>query len=766
MAARLQMKLGVVPAPDRLLDSPDTVVVVEPSVGAVGRSKGSLYLLVTSAIPGNRARDATRLVAETIRDEYYYDESAGVRICLAKAIGLANKKLGHVRDRYGLGQDPIRGPVGIGIAVVRVNELYVVTVGPAEAYLIRGARLSTLPDPDRARGLPTQDLEPEVWRGEMAVGDSLVLVSPNVVSKLGVDELKDALVTLHPQSAMEHLHDRFSAADGHGSDAAIAIEATEVAPTHRTKTLVPVRPPEPLAGTPDHSPIPLADEVASGVVAMQAGAVRARSAAGGAFGRLIVRLQDLLPHRGTAGGQLTAYSARRDRQRRAAVALLAFVAVAFTLGTFVWVAAGSKPRQQVSSFVTGQRALDQAKAEVDQVFGVGIDLVADDPRKAHDLLVDAWAKLQAAEASGIPTASTSRLRGQVTAGIDQLAKMVDVIGRIRFTFPTKPAVDLQTLVLGPDGAAFVLDHATKAVYRIDLAADPKTVKAQVIFKSGTKTRAGTPAEPRFLSTGGPDLLMLDAKNVLWRWRPADKKGRGTVAKIPVKDSAGWGSDVRAIGTYLRNPSLGLYNLYVVDPSAQQILSYPPAADGGGYPAGPSPWLSAQRDVSGFDSLYIDGDLYVVDHGQVVRYVAGKSGDWTPKAPDDTLLRPTPDYSEIGSSAPRKQGTIYAYDRPNQRLVALDKSSGDVIRQYRIAPDSSLPGFGDMRSFVVVPGADELPDTIVWVDANRILSATLNPVGAAGGPGASGSPGPAASGSPSRSPSASGRPSGSPGASAP
>ena len=95
----------------------------------------------------------------------------------------------------------------------------------------------------------------------MTVGDSLVLISPNIVAQLGADELKDAMVTLHPQSAMEHLHQRFRAADGAGSDGAIAFEATEVAPTTRGRTLVPVRPAEPLAGAPDRSPIPLADNV-------------------------------------------------------------------------------------------------------------------------------------------------------------------------------------------------------------------------------------------------------------------------------------------------------------------------------------------------------------------------------------------------------------------------------------------------------------------------------------------------------------------------
>ena len=153
------------------------------------------------------------------------------------------------------------GPVGVAVAVVRGRELYVATVGPAEAYLIRQARLSTLPDPNRDRGLPVEGLEPEVWRGELSVGDSLCLVSANIVAKIGTDALKDALVTLHPQSAIEHLHARFVAADGKGSDGALAFEANEVGATYKSKSLVPVRPAEPLAGAPDKSPIPLADTV-------------------------------------------------------------------------------------------------------------------------------------------------------------------------------------------------------------------------------------------------------------------------------------------------------------------------------------------------------------------------------------------------------------------------------------------------------------------------------------------------------------------------
>ena len=168
--------------------------------------------------------------------------------------------------------------------MVRGNELYVATVGPAEAYLIRQARLSTLPDPHRDRGLPTAELEPEIWRGEISVGDSLVLVSANLVARIGPDELKDAMVTLHPQSAMEHLHHRFVASDGTGSDGAVAFEATEVAATPEAAH---ARPGE-AAGADGRcarqSPIPLADGVERRRRGRPGGRDARALAAGGLFG--------------------------------------------------------------------------------------------------------------------------------------------------------------------------------------------------------------------------------------------------------------------------------------------------------------------------------------------------------------------------------------------------------------------------------------------------------------------------------------------------
>jgi hypothetical protein len=733
MALRLQMKLGVLAEPDRLVDSPDTVLAVEPTVGSQARSKGQLYLLVTSMVPGAKAREATRLVADAIRHEYYYDESAGIRVCLVKAILAANKRLAHARERTVLGHPESGAPIGVAIAVVRDHELYVATVGPAEAYLSRGARLSTLPDPHRERGLPTEGLEPDVWRGEIAVGDQLVLASPNVMARLGPEELKDALVTLHPQPAMEHLHRRFVESGGTGSDGAIVLEAAEVAVTRSGRTLVPVRPPEPLAGAPDRSPIPLADTVSGGVAAAQAGARRARLAAGGAAGRLILRLQDALPSRSPAPRRVTPLGARRETQQRAAVAILVFVAVAGSVGLGASLLGDRTPPDAViASVEAGQLALEQARENLDRVFGPGVDLVANDPGKAEPLLEDTLVQLDAAAAAGISTALLNPLRAEAIAGLDRLYGMVEVTATDVFTFPADAGVDLSGLVRGPDGAPYVLDPATASVYRINLA--EKTAIA--IFRDGTHAAGSVEAAPVMMTVGGPDLLVLDVKNVLWRWRPADEAGLGTTTKVKVTGSAEWGDDLRAIGTFLREASSGLYNFYIVDPSEMEILAYTPAADGSGFPAAPAKRLTTPRPVDGVTWLYIDGDIWIADGGAILRVVAGTTDGWAAAPLTDGLLRNAPVYAAVVSGSERRSGRLYGYDPANQRVVAFFKSTGEYVEQYRLA--GTATDWADARGWYVEPGIADAPDTIVWITGGAIRRAVLEPVTSA--PGSTGTEG--------------------------
>lgn len=758
MAVRLQLKLGAVTDQDRLPDSPDTVVVVEPSVGSVARSKGNLYLLVTSRNPGNRAREATRLVAETVRNEYYYDESAGIRQCLMKVLGIANKRLAHQRDRFGLAhQADGTGPIGVAVAVVRGREMYVATVGPAEAYLIRQARLSTLPDPNGERGLPANELEPEVWRGELSVGDSLCLVSANLMSRVGTDALKDALVTLHPQSAVEHVHARFVAADGRGSDGAVAFEATEVGATFKARTLVPVRPAEPLAGAPDRSPIPLADSVTAGAAAIGAGASRARDATTSRLGRLVWWVQDQLPKREGGSTKVTTTSSRMETQRRAAIALLSFVAVAATLviGIYAWGGGQHQPDREIKSITIAQQAFEEAQTALAKLNTSGVDLIADDPTQALQLLRTAYDQLAKAQAAGYPIAEITPLRATVMAGLDRLYGVVNVATTDVFTFPASAgAVQLTGLVRDRFGVPYVLDTGTKTVWRID----PVKKTATPILKSGQKTSFGKIADPKILTAGFPDVLILDAKNVLWRWRPLDSSGKGTLVKINVSGSATWGTDVKVLATFVSNFSAAFYKLYVADPSEQNIMVFSPNNDGSGYSSAPTRRLATDRPVDQITALLIDGDIFATEGGALERLIP--AGSWKPGTLSDTDLRPTSTYTFVDSpnnadgSYSKGTGILYAFDSANHRVVAFKKSDGSYVAQYQLA--NGATDWTDLRDLLVVPGiTTDIPSTLWWISSTGLHASLLQAVPS----GATASPSPSSSPSTTPKPGTTSRPAG-------
>jgi hypothetical protein len=742
MAVRLHLKIGIVPGSDRLATSPDALIHREPETGSAIRTKGNLYGLVCARPgTGGRVAEVAAAVAETIKERYYYDESAGIPVCLQKSVLAANQQLRHGRDGGGIPA----GSLGVCVAVVRGHELYVATIGDADAYLVRQARLLVLPDEDRGDGLPAPgDPRVDVWRGEIAVGDSLLLVAGNVTRMVGDEEYKNALVTLHPQSAVEHLHHLFVAAGGDGSDTILALEAGEAPVTHAEHRLVPVRPAEPLAGQPTRSPIPGADPLANAAAAMSERLQDMRASVGGAVAGIVGRLFDLLPRQDARYRRITPLASRRDSQRRAGVAVLSLLGFFVAVGIGLWILGGALPGHdgQIDHVNAGEEALAAAQREVAQVFEGGL-IAADEPR-ALGLLRQAWTDLQTAADLGVASGTLSPLKTKVSGGLDIIYKVRAVTTTVLVDLTAEsPNADVRDLVHGPDGAAYLLDHAISSIIRVDLA----TGVASLIVTKGDQDAAGNKiGEPWMLARAGPEVFILDVDADLWRWRPSDAKGHGTLARLRLGGETALGTDVKGMATYARSAASGLF-LYVIDPSSKQVLRFAPAADGSGYPAAASSYLAAPTEVSSFSQIFIDGDVYLLALDRVVRYQQGLIDSFQLAAPPDAEdLRQGHDYRYMAASDVRGEGRLWLWDAEHARVLVFSKSTGGYLEQFRAAPAAT--SLEALHGMFMTEG-EGTPAVLYWTDGQRLLSTTLTSPGT---PAAS--PSPAASQSPGISPSAS------------
>jgi hypothetical protein len=134
-------------------------------------------------------------------------------------------------------------------------------------------------------------------------------------------------------------------------------------------------------------------------------------------------------------------------------------------------------------------------------------------------------------------------------------------------------------------------------------------------------------------------------------------------------------------------------------------------------------------------------MYITENGVIDRYTSGKSDGWDAGTPGDELLRPTSAAQIVAGAGGRNEGRIYTYDKPNARILAYDKRTGDFAGQYRLAEGD---GWKDLRAMYVIPGVEDAPDTLIWLSADTVNQAVLQALpepdpSASGSPGASGSP---------------------------
>jgi hypothetical protein len=336
------------------------------------------------------------------------------------------------------------------------------------------------------------------------------------------------------------------------------------------------------------------------------------------------------------------------------------------------------------------------------------------------LLLSAVTNLNLAESGGGPAGQISTLRTQATEALNEIFLVNNATPIDLFDFDAAGAtVEIEAIVQGPDGLPYVIDNVTGAVYRIDA----ERGRATVVYQPGFDLYGTRTGRALLLAASGPDLVVFDASSNLWRWRPSDGTGKGTLVKLRVRDGELWGSDVKAIVGFAADPGTGLYRLYVVDPSARQILRYQPAPDGTGYPAAPTAYLISPMSLGAMTGIAIDGDVYMTNDGVLRRYSGGAEDEWSPAAIGDELLRPLLTPTLVMSAGASRTGIVYVWDSSARRVIAYSKAtSGAMLGQYIISDQTGASG--DVRGGYILPAADGGAPTFVWAEASRVRSVVL------------------------------------------
>ena len=703
MATRLEIQHGLISERDRLSTSADTVTVTRPSTGSKTRSKGVLFIAVSSSIPGPRAREATKLVAETIRHEYYYDESAGVPVCLEKAIKAADRRLRSSRE--GAGLPP--GSLGVAAAVIRNNELYLATLGAAEAYLVRSARL-LMPDRGAPAGLPGDDsLTIDVWRGELSVGDGLLLVARNMTETVGTEELKSAILTLHPQAAVEHLHHLFVAAGGAGSDGLIAVEAKEQTSRVQSRATAPVA--DAYGDLPGPVPQPVGGAVGSAMLGVRDGLDGIRD-----------RFWDLMPRRRARAQEVSPTNSKAETRRRAAMGLLALVAVVLVVGMLLALVPRGADVREVSRIAGSDNALGAALDAANRAD----NLLGTEPLTAMEYYRDAWAEIERARATGLSAEALDELEDRVSQGLDSLYGATAVKVQRLAKLPKDP--DPAYLVNDERNGAVYLDQNDGTVYRANL----KSGKVAAVVKAGQKASGGKTIDTPTQLAMADYVIIVDDKGRPFRWSPSNSAGAGVLAKISLRGRSGFEKDHGDVEAY--DPPVGNFRIYVAEPSLNQVMKYTQNFDGSSF-AEPTTWLSSpSNEVADIDQIYIDFDMYTLFDDTLRRFVAGK---WDGRfdldeLPDDGDLRPGHEYTMVdGSGSDSSLGRAYLYDAKHGRIVGFNKLDGSYIGQWY--PNNDGTQMDDIRGMYVIEGGlnkkgtKRKNDQLVWVTPEGIYKANLN-----------------------------------------
>lgn len=633
---------------------PDHVAVIrEPRTGETLRTKGRLYVLVEVEGRDPATRAVAQEAADTLREEYYYDRSAGIEVALRRAALSANRK---IRSSLRVGET-----LHLACVVLCRNEAYTLRVGAAETFLLRRARLfvpgdvpGELTDYAFRAQTPPRGADHEilvaVWREQVVSGDTFILAGARTVETLGADALKSAVLTLHPSAAAKHLHDRYVAESSRGTEALLIVEVgpAVMIPRRREERVLAV----------ESDAERIAERIRGRFDAVWRNRPRAsrlfRAIVGPVarpIATLLAVVLALLPRRTPPLPRAAETAAQRARQRRRVSTLLALGLLLTSSGVLV-LAYGDYQEARARGLAT--IALNNAQQEIAAARGAA-EKKPPDISTARTRLERAERFVADAERAPRPDArQIAALRAEISSLREKLTAVV---------------IDLAKN--DANSAPSAMDYTPHGIY----VADPGAGKLWKLLMDGTVTVMAQKGDqfgaPRLVATSGETLFFLDDQARLFR-----------------NDGRGW-REIAIRDRQFREPvAIVVFatNLYLLDRAVGQVWKYEPTADGqfNGIALG---FLNPPVGPNVVRSLGVDGDVWLTtDDGQLLRYRRA-SGSLTAARVEFTVrwTGETPKIARV--LAKESNRSLYLLDAIGRRSLQVSR---DGRESARVALPAELP----------------------------------------------------------------------------
>ncbi len=725
----------------------DLLVARAPTGPRSTRRAGHVFVAVQPVDNAVHGRAACALVAETIATALNNNRGGSITSALRRAFAAAHDALcahnGHVPP-------PQRTLVGACCVVVHNTTLYIAQVQPAHAWVQHNGHLRAFPpaaetvlvDAPHALGSPLYT-PPEFMHVSVAVGDVLVLCSPEVVHALGPGEVEMVLRTSDANAVADGLYDLCAAAQVYAAHV-LVIEWAMMAPERveeRHGHAHPLQHPLDDARVPD---------VLAHEQSLPTNAIATRTEHHGSKGGTHATLRTSQPHtpstsarshnehgtgthpaapppvfapprgsrRNKKGSRPATQPAHtlRSRWRRMSwrwLATMLLACVVALVGLAVQQIRGRDTGVALAAITQVERALAEAER-------------ASTPAAAQQALATAQTTLRAdvepLVQSGAITTSRAVVWQEYSEVLGRYEQAMIAINRVSFVDDLHRVASLP----GDEGLINRIVLGTPA----QPGANPPLF---LLDRSGSRVwEAGRPTALLDNATVVADKPVARVREALWRGDKLILLERGDrtapTYRLLYQDGAQW-VETHLARTDTMAPLDGDLpmatfggNLYVWDRNAKQVwqyragqLSQPPTPTLGNIGGAV---LDKVVDIAVDDRTYLlnsDGSIVVIENGAVVqqqpapqlatplsttaRFVV--TGDWT------------------SADGARQSGAIYVLDTQHERVVQLDKGTGAVVQQLETRRHGTLNQLTDLA-------VDEAGRMLYLANGKDVLRTPLQP----------------------------------------